>query len=398
LRRLLAEGRIQIGKRTSNEPIDVARAVTQLGSSRGIVAFQRYGYIERNGQSNLAVPLSRFQVPKNSSPRIACLDDLDRWLPQLRRQARAKEAPARLQLVERRLSDTLFAVTLHPNEPVRWQATLLALTDVEAIMRTGSGFKAGPVPSLRPEWVEAADDGSTEFRLAVACALQSRFDPIRRHWLPVDKWQKRFATTGSSTQIRLESRPEVVMGGRNGIEDAVAIVQRRIIEARQHENNALRLFPAKRASAHPADLSRLLAGEVNLDWTMRLASALAALNRRQWENAPCLPKAIVDHAYPDDAWLAIRLALLPFPLPPEDKRIPVDPAIVRRLESGDAVSAVKLALQRLRAAGIVTTIRVATVPPQTALLWAAALVFPISKYTAAGFIRRLDPNSLKEKI
>ncbi|MBI5897158.1 MAG: type I-U CRISPR-associated protein Csx17, partial [Desulfobacterales bacterium] len=51
LRRLLAEGRIQIGTRSAREPLDLARAVARLGAARGIAAFQRFGYIERNGQS-----------------------------------------------------------------------------------------------------------------------------------------------------------------------------------------------------------------------------------------------------------------------------------------------------------------------------------------------------------
>ena len=81
LRRLLAEGRAQIGSRT-------ARAVKRLGTARGIKAFQRYGYIERNGQSNLAVPLVRFEASEGHSESLACIDDLDTWLRRLRREAR----------------------------------------------------------------------------------------------------------------------------------------------------------------------------------------------------------------------------------------------------------------------------------------------------------------------
>ncbi len=58
LKRFLGEGRAQLGARSIREPLDLARAVARLGTCRGIVSFQRYGYIERNGQSNLAVPLA----------------------------------------------------------------------------------------------------------------------------------------------------------------------------------------------------------------------------------------------------------------------------------------------------------------------------------------------------
>ena len=236
LRRLLAEGRAQIGAHSAKEPLDLALAIARLGSARGIAAFQRYGYIQRNGQSNLAVPLGRFRVPEYSSHRLSCLDDLDAWYGRLRREARSSYAPARLGLLTRNLSDALFAVTQHPAESARWQSVLSVMADIEGVLRTGTGMKAGPVPRLRTEWVDAADDGSAEFRLALSCALQSwgvrrdgsPVDLVRRHWLSLDG--NRFATTGAGSQVRMRTDPGVVLSGRCGIDDAIALVQRRLVE------------------------------------------------------------------------------------------------------------------------------------------------------------------------
>ena len=396
LRRLLSEGRARIGRKDVNEPLDMVRAVARLGAARGIKSFQRYGYIERNGQSNLAVPIGRVYVPDRISTRLFCLDDLDVWHQHLRREARSKGSPSRLQIVEKRLSDSIFAVTQQPNEAARWQSVLLNLAEVEAVLRTGAGFPAGPIPGLRPEWVAAADDGSTEIRLAVACALQ--WPSIRRHWLPLsEKGYRRFAASGSGGQQRLEKKPDVVMNGRSGVEDAIAVVGRRFVEIDGNEDRKPLLLAGKRASAYSADLGRLLAGEVDTDRVMALARALMAINRGQWAQKPCppaRPNSLI--IWPDDAWLAIRLSLLPFPLPTADRVIPSDPAILRRLECGDPSSAVQLALQRLRAAGIRTTVRVATVSAQSSRLWAAALAFPISQTTASVFLSRLAPNSTKE--
>lgn len=409
LQRLLAEGRAQIGAHSAREPLDLARAVARLGTTRGIAAFQRYGYIERNGQSNLAVPLGRFFVPDHISPRLACLDDLDAWLPRLRREARNNNAPNRLKLAERCLADALFAVVQHPNEPSRWQSVLLALAEIEVVQVTGSGYRAGPVPKLRPEWVEAASDNSVEFRLALSFALQasafsretgmpldSILAPVRRHWLPLDKEKPwKFATTGTGSQTRLQTGPDAVIRGRHGIDDAVAMVERRLIEGAQRGERRLPLQAATRAAAHPADLGALIAGAVDMDRTLALGRALMALDRELWPQQ-CISLSRPQHTvWPDDAWLAIRLAMLPWPLP-DGRRIGVDPAILRRLESGDAATAVELALRRLRAAGIHPTVRVAQVTPETARLWAAALAFPISQHTATAFVRRLDPYSLKE--
>jgi CRISPR-associated protein Csx17 len=99
---------------------------------------------------------------------------------------------------------------------------------------------------------------------------------------------------------------------------------------------------------------------------------------------------------PDHAWLALRLALLPPARRGGGDGIDTrsDPAIFRRLASGDAAGAVELALRRLRAAGIRTAVRAATVPPATARRWAAALAFPIDAETATRFLYRLDPSRI----
>lgn len=398
LRRLLAEGRAQIGARPVREPLDMARAVARLGSARGIEAFQRYGYIERNGQSNLAVPIGRVPVPDRVFPQLSCLDDLDRWLAGLRRAARDKHAPSRLQMVERRLSDALFAVAVHPDEPARWQAVLLAMADVESVLRTGTGHNAGPIPPLRPEWISAANDGTPGFRLAVAFALQSPGDSLRRHWLPLDKWQRRFATSGTGGERRLESSPAVVANGRSGADDCIAVVQRRLVEAARENKRTPALFPGRKAAARPGDLGRLLAGDVDLDRAMRLARGLLAADRRKWRAAPVSFGSGKGGLQPDDAWIVVRLACLPFPLPPEDRQIPFDPTILRRLSAGDAATAVDLALRRLRSAGIRATLRAAAAPPDIARLWAASLAFPIHSKTAGRLLARIDPNTIKEKI
>jgi len=413
LKRLLAEGRAQIGSRPVRDPLDLARAVARLGTARGISTFQRYGYIERNGQSNLAVPLGRFSVPDRVLPTVSCLDDLDVWLRQLKGATREetdkeKNNSRRLRGVVRKLSDSILKVVQQPMMASAWQTVLENLVETEGVIASGRGFsKVGPLPKLRPEWAQAADDGSAEFRLSLSFALQARafiresgepIDPIRRHWLPLDKEKPwRFATSGTGGQKRLLVGSEVVMRGRRGIDDAIALVERRLIEASQRGERRLPLQAAHRASAHPADLAVLIAGSVDVNRAVARGRALMALDRKMW------PQQFIEigrprHTeWPDDAWLVIRLALLPWLLTTRDGgklRIGTDPAIFRRLTNGDAATAVELALRRLRAAGIRATVRTAVVPPEIARLWAAALAFPITQNTAAAFLRRLDPRVL----
>ena len=401
LRQLLAEGRAQIGTKPAREPLDLARAVARLGTSRGISSFQRYGYIERNGQSNLAVPLGRFEVTDQKSEQVTCLDDLDAWLGSLRRETHSQNASGRLIQSERDLLNALFQVTGNPELPNLWQSVLLSLGQTEDVMRSGSGFSAGPIPKLRPEWVSACDDGSTEFRLALSFALQAaRFeksgrptDPIRRHWLPLDRWQSRFATSGAASSDQLESKAEVVIRGRRGTDDAIALIERRLVEASQNSSRHLPLRSAPRASAQVFGLSKLIAGEVDLDRTLSLAKPLMALNHADWAKQYIPMHQQSDKHWPDDAWIAIRLCTLPWPLRTgaSELNMGTDPAIIRRLASGNCASALELALSRLRASGVRCTIRGGNVPPITARIWAAALAFPINQTTATQFLYRLDP-------
>lgn len=390
LRRLLSEGRAQLGTRPVREPLDLARAVARLGTARGIRAFQRYGYIERNGQSNLAVPLGRFVVPEHAASSLACLDDLDAWLPRLRRVARDRDAPVRLMHAERRVTDAVFAVIQSPGEAARWQGVLLRMAEIEAIQVHGAGRKAGPIPRLRPGWALAADDGSAEMRLALALALQvsdsregAKPDGIRRHWVTLENGRYK------------DARSDRVMQGRSGVDDAVALVSRRLIEAGQRGERRLPLESGFGVTASRHDLARLLAGEVDLDRCLALARGLLALDARACARRPPQLSPASRHPWPDDSWLAIRLALLPWPLD-DGRHAGCDPAILRRLESGDAAEAFALSHRRLRAAGIPCSVRVAATTPAQARLYAAAVAFPISRDTAARFAQRLAPVSIEE--
>ncbi len=390
LQRLLAEGRAQLGTTTVREPLDFARAVKRLGVARGIRAFQRYGYIERNGQSNLAVPLVRFDVVEAPVEHIACIEDLDLWLRRLRRKADDRNAPARLIQAAKNLEDSLIAATELPHLPDRWQWILKCLADIEKIMPQGGDLDAGPIPKLRPDWITAAYDDSSDFRLALAFALQTGpcdWDhvaaPIRRHWLP------------------LARDADVVMQGRDGLRDAIALVQRRVIEGAQRSHRHLPLMSEPGASASASDLSELLAERVDLNRINALARAFMALDRKQWRRAPIrLSSPELDH-WPDEAWLAIRLCTLPWKLKTHSGfvlDIGTDPAIVRRLAADDAESAITIALRRLAAAGVRCTIRAGTAAPNIARLWAAALAFPISERTAARFLEYLDPSKRSSHV
>ena len=392
LRALFGEGRLQTGRSLANRPIDAARAIATLGTARGITAFERYGYLERNGQSNLAIPLGRIAVRERPQARL--IDDLASWLDRLNRQANGNTAPARLVHAERRLANTVFAALTHDPSPERWQAILLAAQHVEAIQVAGTAFAAGPLPRLNPGWLSAADDSSPEWRLA--CALASAAsswdhgrpqDPVRAHWLPLDAkqaWKYRTSDQGK----RLSPDVRCVVTGRDALADAAAVVERRLLEAGQRGSRALHLVARPGFAACWGDLSALLAGTFDLDRCLGLSQSLMALD---WQQAnPGTVRHGPASPLPEPAWLALRCCCLAGPLT-NGGRIPCDPAMLRRLHTGDAAEAVAIALRRLRASGIRPPLQVATTDVQTARRWAAALVFPITPQMAEQAVAHLNP-------
>ncbi len=389
---LFGEARIQLGRQTANRPVDVVRAISRLGVARGINAFTRYGYLERNGQSTLAVPLGRINVRQH--PQAFLIDDLAPWMDRLQRRARDKNATARLIQAERRLTDAVLAALTHDSTPDRWQAILIAAVDVESLQATGTAIEAGPIPPLRVEWIRAIDDHSEEVRLAIAlgsaAAGASReghpIDPVRHHWLPLEPGARRFKV--SDKRLLRDSR--VVVSGRDPLADCAAIVERRLIEAGMKGQRRLPLVAARGCGARFGDLAAFLSGSLDVGKIFDLARAFMAIqwNRLLPEHRPA-PASSTDQ--PDEAWLTLRLACLPWPL--EDGRnIPSEPGIVRRLIAEDTASATDIALKRLRAVGIRTPLQAATADPLTAQLWAAALVFPIDRSSAQSAAALLDPS------
>lgn len=424
VQQIFLQGRAATKSGRATDGWTMARAVAGFGVSRGIPQFLRYGYQQRNNQAtHFAVPLGRIytsDAESATSTKPPCLDDLDGWLRSLHRQAHpvddqeAKRVPDRMVAAYGRLVDALFSVVNEQATVQRYHDVLLCLGDLETIMRQGTGFGAQPVPRLRPEWVAQSYGRTAEFRLAIVFALQSCIyrvhgrrveDSVRRHWLPLEprrpqfpldpERKLRFATTGARAGTRLEVRPEVVMHGRRGTDDAIALVERRLVEALQRDGRHLPLEAAPRASASIADLAALLAGGVDLDRTLTLARALMALDRNAWIEQQVPIEPLNASGWPDDAWLAIRLCTLPWPLKTRsgfELDIGADPALIRRLAAGDAASAFALASRRLGAAGVRCTVRAGTAAPETARLWAAALAFPITQPTARRLLHRLDPN------
>lgn len=388
---LFGEARMQVGKSTAERPIDAARALTRLGTARGLDTFVRYAYLERNGQANLAVPLSRIRVRESSASRL--IDDLAPWLNKLQRIARSEHAPGRLVHAERRLANRVFEVLTHDPSASRWQSVLLAAAEVERIQAKGTGIDAGPIPRLRPDWIHACDDGSPEWRLALALGSASWHTPdgkrhsIRQHWLPLTRYG-RFDTTDNGK--RLSHHDCVVIQGRDFITDAVAILNRQLIEAAQHGSRRLPPNATRGFAAQPGDIATFIHGETDDTRLLSLSMAAMAIDWKRCQQPVSTPRE--DHETELDAtWWALRLATLPWPLDSE-RDIPVDPVIIRRCATGHPAEAIQSALRRLQSHGVHLGFSAGSIESHRAPRWAASLVFPISLRAARRAARILDPS------
>jgi CRISPR-associated protein Csx17 len=115
-----------------------------------------------------------------------------------------------------------------------------------------------------------------------------------------------------------------------------------------------------------------------------------AIDWKSW-TGDLAPRAATGQS-PDDAWWVVRLATLPWAIR-DSCDVPVDPAIPRRLASGDGAAAFALARQRLAAHGLHPAARGVLLDAAAARRWAAALVFPITRVAAQRAADRIQPQT-----
>ena len=123
---LMSEGRAEIGGRQAGNSVDFVRAISGLGVRRGISAFDRYGFLERNGQSRIATWLDRVPVPTEPPGASNALFDLDRP----RRNAGSAKASAAMKSLGNRLEDSIYRFAKNGGGAPALQDVLLRVAEV----------------------------------------------------------------------------------------------------------------------------------------------------------------------------------------------------------------------------------------------------------------------------
>jgi CRISPR-associated protein Csx17 len=392
------EGRVQFSRgrdRAVRTGFDFARAVAELGVDRGIDAFQRYGFIERNGQANLAAPLGRFEVPRHERPLAALLHGpVERWLDRLRRATSdAKRTPPRLIRVREQIEEAIFDLCASGGAE-HLRATLIALGEAEAEVarrprfREEQGLK--PLSGLSEDWARRCNDGTPEFEdeFEVAAALAS-IGGERGHWA--------FRTSLEPVEV---SGPAVswtaddagaVWGAGTPAENLAAVLHRRSVDARRaglsHPVTGGRRVASLRSIARflNADTSdggfdderaeALLRGLALIDWhnVPRQADAGGA------DDAPALPRA----------YALLKLLFLPegkFVREPwgEPVLIKHEPSVVPLLRAGNVREALSVATRRLVSSGLTPFKTEFHYPDDEGARLAAALLIPVGEREVRG--------------
>ncbi len=380
LRAIFSEGRARIRGRAARTGVDFAQAAVTLGVDRGLAGFQRYGFQVRNGLAYFATPLDRIRVSRNA--RVDLLADLERWHDRLRQKAGPRanpEPPASisraLQQVERRIFELC-----RDDSPAHLQALLAALGAAErTLARSGKWTKDNylhPLQGLRPEWLEKADDGSMEFRLAQSLAgmrarLNDRFFWLREQLEPVD-----IGSTREHSWANWAKQPSRDVAWHDGdlTEALSAILARRLVRVTQSGVAGWPDWSPRPATL--ADLSDFIEGRTN---DALLADLIWGLSLLDWQRVKPLPAAPREAAavIPSSLYALLRLSLRPAKTGGERNVLPVVPAILRRAMNGDGRAASEQAARRLRASGEAPLVASLPVAGEMARRTAAAVLFPI---------------------
>ena len=421
---LLKEGRATLGRRTARDGLDFARAAATLGTSRGIAAFQRYGFAKRQGNMYLAAPLGVRKAASHVPEGAELIDDFDKggWLQIVRRLAQDKNAPARARQLIKRFHDSLFALTETRATSATVQHALETLGEIAGWLSTSTAARAAsrPPPLLRQAWLRRGDDGSAEFRVAAALAslgwapVQPRSSgaeaadpmttrnttvPMASYLAPVDPATvaKRFREWD-----RDGGRSGVAWGAGGLVANLVAVLERASL-ASIVDRPLVAAAPTWRDT-----VTRFLADEFDDGRCARLLGGLVWVrpaDLRQPESA--------DTAAPPFAYAAMKLLFAPGTVvdafaPPvtgdRGRRIPVPPGLVARLRGGDVDGAVRSALARARASGVASPFAHGGGAHTTAFgagmdgrRLAAALLIPIHDAQLRTLLERAYPTAKEEE-
>ena len=440
---LFREGRIAQTRRRLRDGVDAALAVASVGADRRVVAFERYGFLQRQGKTFLAAPLGRRLVSASRSAELATDFDVGGWLQKVRRAARDDKAPTRFSGAVRELEDGLVLLAGDSDSRAAAQAVIIAVGRIARILavspklRDKDGPGLDPPPPMRRDWIFACGD-DVEIRLAAALAsLRIARDAVSTKENdssgandadanePAEADEKRDPRKAQDAfpfrdhvaplrPARLASRPAWAETGTSVhhvwtegslVDSLVAMALRRSMEATRLGLGGA-VF-AGRPLATLDDVAAFVAGEVDDQRVAELALGFAWIGEKGDVSRPARqgPDRDKDRNAPPLAYAALK----PFFHPPEtgagdgeveasDRLEPLKfpPNVAPLLAAERLADACAAAMERARADGLATPF-VEAKPKGDSRRLLAALMFPVSNWAARQCIARAYPSDQDEK-
>lgn len=376
---LMGEGRAQVAGRPARNAVDFARAIASLGVDRGISAFQRYGFQVRNGLAYFATPLDRLPVVRNL--QVNLLNDCDAWLDGFRRAATGDTAPASAGRALRGL-DAAILMLCKRGDATSVLEVLASLGSCERSMAhslkwTQESFLK-PVPLLSFHWLQAADDGSAEYRLAASLAsvygkYGNAFLPLRRHLEPVKSGMKEGALWVNWDE---HAGVDVVWHEGDATAALNAVMARRLMLA---QHGGMEAWPdTGRCFAELSDIASFIEGRIDLGRFTDLVWGLALLDWPKVAHASKAGPKGGAETLPGAAFALMKLCFAGSPV--RNVGVPLVPVIHQRASAGQGALATQLAARRLRASGLPPAVEQVHQQGPSMSRAAAALLFPIAHF------------------
>lgn len=168
---LLAEGRATWNGRQSFDGTDLLRATRTLGVDRGVFAFERFAFLERNGQSPAAVPVGTVRVRED--PQVRLTAELDPWIRRLSFGA-DNRVPAAVRTARNQVNRALHDASGRADGR-RLRHLLLCVARAERAVQRSTQFQEasgiGPVPDLSVGWLKPLSTSEPEHRIALLLAM-----------------------------------------------------------------------------------------------------------------------------------------------------------------------------------------------------------------------------------
>jgi CRISPR-associated protein Csx17 len=379
--RIFREGRVQFSHRRKavRTGFDFARAVAELGVDRGIESFQRYAFIERNGQANLATPLGQFEVRER--PRAGLIHQVDGWLDAFSRAASGDKVPPRFARALQRIENSIFRLCESGSQDHLLEV-LVSLGFAETELANGEKFRAEkmlrPLKGLGLAWATECKDGSEEFSLAASLSSihgDQDSGSIRENIEAVEVKEGTVAWAGNSVRA--------VWTNASLAENLANVLQRRSVDARMI-GLAHPVLTSSRFSALET-LSSFLNNEID---DGRIEDLLKGLILIDWQKVE-FESELREQPFKIPSRLPRAYALLKLLFLPKGRLrrneyseiivIKHEPAIVPLLQAGRVSDAIKIASQRLRSSGLTPLTEQFVFDDTEGTRLAAALLIPIAE-------------------